>query len=615
LSTLTVSSGGINVIGNSQISGSLSSLTGLSSSGTITFSDLTANRLITTTTGGELSNSITSSNLRSSVSGVTGSGNLVFGTSPTFLGDINLPGGIWKTDGAVGVGTSSPSAKIEINEVMSDYAVAYTSPHLNLGASDTVDNTGFVGITYDTSTSANYGWSSGALRSTSGQGDFVWKFHSSDVAGSERMRITSAGNVGIGTINPTEKLEVSGNFKVSGTIISSGGVTFSDLTASRLVATDASKKLVSTISSSNLRSSVSGVTGSGNLVFGTSPTLSTLTVSSGGISVTGNSQISGTLSSLTGLTSSGTVTFSGLTANRLVTTTTGGQLTNTISSSNLRSSVSDETGSGNLVFSISPSLTTPNIGVATGTSLGLTGSLSANTLDIGSGDFIVNADGDLLIKGDLTMDGGDINLATATEIDGNFLPTTTGLFDIGSTTKKWRNAYFSGSVNMGSGVTLSDLTASRLVATDASKTLVSTLTSANLRSSITGTTGSGNLVFATSPSLTTPNIGAASGSSLSLTGDLTVGGKDIYGGGSGTSGIWRYSTGYPNHGIFYVDDTSDSISISPSGGGTSTPDLKIVGNGDVIVKDDLTVGGNDILDSSSTARVSFSGTNVIITIG
>jgi hypothetical protein len=34
----------------------------------------------------------------------------------------------------------------------------------------------------------------------------------------ERMRITSAGNIGIGTATPTEKLEVTGNIKVSGSI-------------------------------------------------------------------------------------------------------------------------------------------------------------------------------------------------------------------------------------------------------------------------------------------------------------------------------------------------------------------------------------------------------------
>lgn len=47
-------------------------------------------------------------------------------------------------------------------------------------------------------------------------------------------------------------------------------------------------------------------------------------------------------------------------------------------------------------------------------------------------------------------------------------------------------------------------------------TLADSITSANLASSVTNETGSGLLVFATSPTLTTPNIGAASGTSLTL---------------------------------------------------------------------------------------------------
>ncbi|MCK4918282.1 MAG: tail fiber domain-containing protein, partial [Candidatus Pacebacteria bacterium] len=110
--------------------------------------------------------------------------------------------------GNVGIGTTDPGAKTEIYQAMSDYGSAFTSPHLNLGASNTVDNTGFVGITYDTSATANYGWSSGALRSSSGQGDFVWKFHSASAVGSELMRITSTGNVGIGTTDPVSVLHI-----------------------------------------------------------------------------------------------------------------------------------------------------------------------------------------------------------------------------------------------------------------------------------------------------------------------------------------------------------------------------------------------------------------------
>lgn len=52
---------------------------------------------------------------------------------------------------------------------------------------------------------------------------------------------------------------------------------------------------LATPSSANLAAAVTGETGSGALVFDTAPTVSTLTVSSGGAAITGNSTITGTL--------------------------------------------------------------------------------------------------------------------------------------------------------------------------------------------------------------------------------------------------------------------------------------------------------------------------------
>lgn len=63
-------------------------------------------------------------------------------------------------------------------------------------------------------------------------------------------------------------------------------------------------------------------------------------------------------------------------------------------------------------------------------------------------------------------------------------------------------------------VNISGLTANRLVATDGSSNLTSTITSANMAASISDETGSGSAVFATSPTLVTPVLGVATATSI-----------------------------------------------------------------------------------------------------
>lgn len=64
-------------------------------------------------------------------------------------------------------------------------------------------------------------------------------------------------------------------------------------------------------------------------------------------------------------------------------------------------------------------------------------------------------------------------------------------------------------------------------------TFLATPSSANLATAVTGETGSGGLVFATTPTLVTPVIGVATGTSLAATGAITS---------SGTTGV-GYATG------------------------------------------------------------------------
>src|SRR5665811_766238 len=144
---------------------------------------------------------------------------------------------------------------------------------------------------------------------------------------------------------------------------------------------------------------------------------------------------------------------------------------------------------------------------------------SLNTGDTGTGAytfsggiFNINASSNFATNintgtstGTVTIGGGGGTVA----IDSSFWDITTAGVVSGLT-----GFTSSGTIN------LSGLTASRIVATDASKNLVSTITAANLLASVTGTTGTNNLVFSTSPtfetSITTPLVigGTAIGSNI-----------------------------------------------------------------------------------------------------
>jgi hypothetical protein len=104
----------------------------------------------------------------------------------------------------VGIGTSSPATKLNV----------YTGSATNtfLRANNTVGTIDF-GVL---STGESYGgYATGTVYyGTSGASPAL--FYTS---GSERMRIDSSGNVGIGTSSPTQKLDVTGGANVSGTVV------------------------------------------------------------------------------------------------------------------------------------------------------------------------------------------------------------------------------------------------------------------------------------------------------------------------------------------------------------------------------------------------------------
>ena len=113
---------------------------------------------------------------------------------------------------------------------------------------------------------------------------------------------------------------------------------------------------LATPSSANLRAAMTDETGTGLLVFNTSPTLVTPIL---GVPT------SGTLTNCTGLPIATGVSGLGASVATFLATP---------SSANLAAALTDETGTGAAVFANTPTLVTPNIGIATGQSLNLTSS-------------------------------------------------------------------------------------------------------------------------------------------------------------------------------------------------------------------------------------------------
>ncbi len=275
---------------------------------------------------------------------------------------------------------------------------------------------------------------------------------------------------------------------------------------------DLSQKLsaFASTSSSELAGKISDETGSGLLVFATSPTLTTPV-----LGVATATSINGT-----SVPSSKT----------LVVTTDKLSVLAATSSSELAGVISDETGSGLAVFATSPSLTTPVLGVATATSINkmaITAPGTSSTLAVANGKTLT-ASNTLTFTG---TDSSSVNFNTG----GTVAYTANSLSAFAATTSAELAGVISDETGTGllcyatsptlTTPVLGVATATSINGTSipSSKTLVVTTdnlsalastTSSQLLGVLSDETGTGSAVFATSPTLVTPTIGVATATSI-----------------------------------------------------------------------------------------------------
>ena len=177
---------------------------------------------------------------------------------------------------------------------------------------------------------------------------------------------------------------------------------------------------LATPSSSNLLAAVTDETGTGALVFATSPTLVTPALGTPASGIMTN--VTGTAA---GLTAGNVTTNANLTGH--ITSVGNAAVLGSFTSAELATALTDETGSGAAVFGTSPaittSLTTPSTTFAlvnaTATTVNFAG--AATTISIGAATGTTTVNNSLVVTGDLTINGTTttVNATTITVDDKN----------------------------------------------------------------------------------------------------------------------------------------------------------------------------------------------------
>ncbi|MBI2355862.1 MAG: hypothetical protein HYV13_01480, partial [Candidatus Doudnabacteria bacterium] len=351
----------------------------------------------------------TSAQLAGIISDETGSGALVFATSPTLVTPT------------LGVATATTINKLTITApatgstltiadgktLTANNTLAFsgtdsttitfqgTDTYVGRATTDTLTNKTLTSPTINGGT--HTGLTSLGIRST-GTGAF-------DLTIANTENLTAGRTLTITTGDAARTITLSGNPTLNDWFDQSVKVaaspTFNALTVTSCTG-------CSPTTSAALAAAITDETGSGALVFATSPTLVTPAL---------GTPASAVLTNATGLPISTGVSGLGTGIATLLATP---------SSANLISAITDETGSGALVFANTPTLVTPVLGVATGTSLALGGGTALTTTNqTGTGNLVLATSPTLTTPAVTTTETLTRTAIGVTSADGYILTNTT----------------------------------------------------------------------------------------------------------------------------------------------------------------------------------------------